>query len=55
LEAINNRIADVSPKERLSGASKRNCAPLRTGERFVPCLQQQRGAVADLKRSKRGR
>ena len=54
LEAINNRIADVSPSERLSGASKRNCAPLRTKERFVPCPQQQRGAVADLKGSKKG-
>jgi hypothetical protein len=31
LEAINNQIADVSPSERLSGASKRNCAALRMG------------------------
>lgn len=56
LEAINNRRADVSlsPSERLSGASKRNCAPLRTRERFVPWPLQQRGSVAELKRSKRG-
>ena len=44
LEAINNRIADVPPSERLSGASKRNCAPLRTGEHFALPTATARGS-----------